>query len=140
MESPGRKVLYEIRHHASLPYVPRYPPLPQADGTNSKGGLRSLVSIKGVSQLKEKWSEYWNPKKTNKPVSLFISPRGELVAVTSGNHVTILRKDDDYRKPCGNFTSYQVHLLLEYGPKNMMFLVLWMIVRPSFSSELMAKK
>jgi len=36
--------------------------------------------------------------------------------------------------------AYQVHLLLEYGPKNMMFLVLWMIVRPSFSSELMAKK
>ncbi|XP_019090516.1 PREDICTED: MAG2-interacting protein 2-like [Camelina sativa] len=105
METPGRKVLYEIRHHASLPYVPRYPPLPQADGTDSKGGLRSLVSIRGVSQLKEKWSEYWNPRKTNKPVSLFISPRGELVAVTSGNHVTILRKDDDYRKPCGSFTS-----------------------------------
>uniref|UniRef100_A0A1J3GWA6 MAG2-interacting protein 2 n=1 Tax=Noccaea caerulescens TaxID=107243 RepID=A0A1J3GWA6_NOCCA len=105
MESPGRKVLYEIRHHASLPYVPRYPPLPQPDGTDSKGGLRSLVSIRGVGQLKEKWSEYWNPRKSNKPVSLFISPRGEFVAVTSGNHVTILRKDDDYGKPCGNFTS-----------------------------------
>ncbi|CAN6850455.1 unnamed protein product, partial [Brassica oleracea] len=29
MESPGQKVLYEIRHHASFPYVPRYSPLPQ---------------------------------------------------------------------------------------------------------------
>ncbi|VVB17346.1 unnamed protein product [Arabis nemorensis] len=105
MESPGRKVLYQIRNHASLPYVPRYPPLPQADGTDSKGGLRSLVSIRGVSQLKEKWSDYWQPRKNNKPVSLFISPRGEFVAVTSGNHVTILRKDDDYRKSCGNFTA-----------------------------------
>lgn len=28
------------------------------------------------------------------------------MAVTSGNHVTILRKDDDYRKPCGTFTGY----------------------------------
>ncbi|CAH2044315.1 unnamed protein product [Thlaspi arvense] len=105
MESPGQKVLYEIRHHASLPYVPRYPPLPQADGTDSRRGLRSLVSIRGVSQLKEKWSGYWQPRKNNKPVSLFISPRGEFVAVTSGNHVTILRKDDDYRKPCGSFTA-----------------------------------
>lgn len=39
------------------------------------------------------------------------------MAVTSGNHVTILRKDDDYRKPCGTFTGYLpllhkcVHLL-----------------------------
>ncbi|CAN7080553.1 unnamed protein product [Brassica oleracea var. botrytis] len=105
MESRGQNVLYEIRKHASLPFVPRYPPLPQADGTGSKGGLRSLVSIRGVSQLKEKWSGYWQPRKNNKPVSLFISPRGEFVAVTSGNHVTILRKDDDYRKPCGTFTA-----------------------------------
>ncbi|CAN8252182.1 unnamed protein product [Cochlearia groenlandica] len=99
------KVLYEIRHHASLPYVPRYPPLPQADGNDSKGGLRSIVSIRGISQLKEKWSEYRHPRKNNKPVSLFVSPRGEFVAVTSGNHVTILRKDDDYKKPCGSFTA-----------------------------------
>ncbi|CAN7101395.1 unnamed protein product [Brassica rapa subsp. narinosa] len=105
MESRGETVLYEIRNHASLPFVPRYPPLPQAHGTVSKGGLRSLVSIRGVSQLKEKWSGYWNPRKDNKPVSLFISPRGEFVAVTSANHVTILRKDDDYRKPCGTFTA-----------------------------------
>ena len=39
------------------------------------------------------------------------------MAVTSANHVTILRKDDDYRKPCGTFTGYLpllhkcVHLL-----------------------------
>ncbi|KAH0900114.1 hypothetical protein HID58_049682 [Brassica napus] len=29
MERPGKKVLYEIRHHASFPYDPRNPPLPQ---------------------------------------------------------------------------------------------------------------
>ena len=29
MERPGQKVLYEIRHHASFPYDPRNPPLPQ---------------------------------------------------------------------------------------------------------------
>uniref|UniRef100_A0A0D3DD45 Uncharacterized protein n=1 Tax=Brassica oleracea var. oleracea TaxID=109376 RepID=A0A0D3DD45_BRAOL len=46
MESRGQNVQYEIRNHASLPFVPRYPPLPQADGTGSKGGLRSLVSIR----------------------------------------------------------------------------------------------
>lgn len=34
METPGRKVLYEIRHHASLPYVPRYPPLPQVQDSS----------------------------------------------------------------------------------------------------------
>ena len=97
-----------------------------------------------------------------KPVSLFISPRGESV------------EDDDYKKPCGSFTcyrpllwkyicffslqiwyvdssccetllwssnicslykpAYQDHLLLEYGPRIIMFLVLWMVARPYFSS------
>lgn len=59
----------------------------------------------GVSQLKEKWIRFKNPKKMRKPVSLFISPRGERVAVAGGNQVTILRKEDDYQEPCGIFTS-----------------------------------
>ncbi|WZZ37020.1 hypothetical protein YC2023_020421 [Brassica napus] len=63
MERPGKKVLYEIRHHASFPYDPRNPPLPQP--------------------------------------------------------------------------AYQDHLLLEYGPRIIMFLVLWMVARPYFSSKLM---
>ncbi|XP_010519456.1 PREDICTED: MAG2-interacting protein 2 isoform X2 [Tarenaya hassleriana] len=63
------------------------------------------MSIRGVSQLKEKWDEYWHPRKNHKPASLFISAGGELVAVAAGNHVTILRKEDDYRKPFGTFTS-----------------------------------
>lgn len=35
MESPRQKVLYEIRNHASLPFVPRYPPLPQVQDKDS---------------------------------------------------------------------------------------------------------
>lgn len=27
------------------------------------------------------------------------------MAVTSGNQITILQKDDDYLEPCGTFTS-----------------------------------
>ena len=64
-----------------------------------------LLLDEGVSQLKEKWAGYKNPKKLKKPVSLFISPRGERVAVAAGNQVIILRKEDDYQEPCGIFTS-----------------------------------
>lgn len=63
-----------------------------------------LLLDEGVSQLKEKWTGYRNPKKMKKPVSMFISPRGERVAVAAGNQVTILRKEDDYQEPCGIFT------------------------------------
>ena len=114
-------------------------------------------------------------EKNNKPVSLFISPRGEFVAVTSGTTLQFFRKDDDYKKPCGSFTGYlpllykcicvflqiwhvdyssfcepyyglptfvlcisqhiRIIYLLEYGPKIMTFLVLWMIARPYFSQK-----
>ncbi|KAK9292568.1 hypothetical protein L1049_020542 [Liquidambar formosana] len=43
-----------------------------------------------------------------KLISLFVSPRGERVAVASGNQITILQKDDDYQEPCGIFTSSSV--------------------------------
>ncbi|CAN6859042.1 unnamed protein product, partial [Brassica oleracea] len=54
-------------NHASFSYVPRYPPLPQLHDSSFIDGV--TISIR---------------EKNNKPVSLFISPRGEFVAVTSG--------------------------------------------------------
>lgn len=59
----------------------------------------------GLSQLKEKLTEYKQPKKLKKLTSLFVSPRGERVAVAAGNYITILQKEDDYTVPCGIFTS-----------------------------------
>lgn len=59
-----------------------------------------------MSRLKEKWSEYWrSSREIKRHVSLFISPRGERVAVAAGNQITILQQDDDYKEPCGIFTS-----------------------------------
>ncbi|XP_057950810.1 MAG2-interacting protein 2 isoform X2 [Malania oleifera] len=103
MEANAREVLYEPRHHASRPYFPNYPPQQLNEG--AKRSFLSFLSVPGVSQLKEKWREYRNPRKVRKWVSLFISPRGERVAVAVGNQITILQKGDDYREPCGIFTS-----------------------------------
>ncbi|KAB2066968.1 hypothetical protein ES319_A09G195300v1 [Gossypium barbadense] len=107
-ESAGevREVLYEERRHASRPFSSDCLPLSlqQSNGAD-KGGFLSFLSARGVSQLKEKWIRFKNPKKMRKPVSLFISPRGERVAVAAGNQVTILRKEDDYQEPCGIFTN-----------------------------------
>lgn len=61
--------------------------------------------LKGLAQLKEKWSAYKEPKKLKRLVSLFVSPKGERVAVAVGNHITILRKDEDYQQPYGTFIS-----------------------------------
>ncbi|XVE58313.1 hypothetical protein DITRI_Ditri04bG0160200 [Diplodiscus trichospermus] len=106
MEESVREVLYEARHHASRPFTSNYPPLPlQQSNEADKGGFLSFLSARGLSQLKEKWAGYKSPKKMKKQVSLFISPRGERVAVAAGNQVTILRKEDDYQEPCGIFTS-----------------------------------
>ncbi|KHG22734.1 Neuroblastoma-amplified sequence [Gossypium arboreum] len=106
-ESAGevREVLYEERRHASRPFSSDCLPLSlQRSNGADKGGFLSFLSARGVSQLKEKWIRFKNPKKMRKPVSLFISPRGERVAVAAGNQVTILRKEDDYQEPCGIFT------------------------------------
>ncbi|KAK1318871.1 hypothetical protein QJS10_CPB04g01968 [Acorus calamus] len=59
----------------------------------------------GISQLKEKWEEYRQPRVSKKRASLFVSPTGEYVAVATGNRITILQKDDNYMEPCGIFTS-----------------------------------
>lgn len=59
-----------------------------------------------MTQLKEKLSAYkQQPKKGKRLVSLFVSPKGERIAVCVGNHLTILWKDDDYQNPYGTFSS-----------------------------------
>lgn len=57
----------------------------------------------GIAQLKERWRKHEHTTKIRRYASLFVSPRGHLVAVASGNQITILQKDDDYQKPCGIF-------------------------------------
>lgn len=108
MEESVREVLYETRNHASMPYYSNYPPLPQANKGGAKGGFLSFLSIRGVSQLKEKWSGYAYPRKIKRKASLFVSPRGERVAIAAGNQITILRKEDDYQEPFGIFTCSSV--------------------------------
>ncbi|GMI71624.1 MAG2-interacting protein 2 [Hibiscus trionum] len=111
MAESVREVLYEERRHASRHFTSNHPllPLQQSNGAD-KGGFLSFLSAGGVSRLKEKWIQYKNPKKMQKPVSLFISPRGERVAVAAGNEITILRKEDDYQEPCGSFTDSSLDL------------------------------
>ncbi|XP_057462570.1 MAG2-interacting protein 2-like isoform X2 [Actinidia eriantha] len=105
MEEGVREVLYETRSHASKSYSPNYPPQHQQLNEGFKGSLLSLLSSRGVNQLKEKWSGYRSPRKLRKWTSLFVSPRGEYVAVALGNQLTILQKDDDYQQACGFFTN-----------------------------------
>ncbi|XAR52174.1 hypothetical protein NMG60_11020104 [Bertholletia excelsa] len=105
MEEGVREVLYETRCHASRPCSLSYPPQPQRTNEGVRGSLLSLLSTRGVSQLKEKWRGYRRPRKLRKWISLFISPRAERVAIAVGNQITILQKDDDYQEPCGLFTS-----------------------------------
>ncbi|KAK2968190.1 hypothetical protein RJ640_018283 [Escallonia rubra] len=105
MEESAHEVLYEIRHHASRPYSSNYPPSYQQLNGGAKGSFLSMLTPRGVRQLKEKWREPRHPQKVRKLASLFVSPRGEHVAVASGNQITMLKKDDDYCDPCGVFTS-----------------------------------
>ncbi|CAK9146529.1 unnamed protein product [Ilex paraguariensis] len=105
MGESAKEILYETRHHASRPYSSNYPPQPQQLNEGLRGRFLSLLSTRGVCQLKEKWSEYWHPRKLRKWISLFVSPRGERVAIAAWNQITILQKDDDYLEPCGIFTS-----------------------------------
>ncbi|PSS32975.1 MAG2-interacting protein [Actinidia chinensis var. chinensis] len=105
MEAGVREVFYETRSHASKPYSPNYPPQHQQLNEGFKGSLLSLLSSRGVNELKEKWSGYRSPRKLRRWTSLFVSPRGEYVAVALGNQLTILQKDDDYQQACGFFTN-----------------------------------
>lgn len=105
MEDTVGQVLYETCHHTSRPYTSNYPPQStQQVNEGVKGSILSRLSVPGLSKLREKWSMYRQPRKTKKQVSLFISPRGERVAVAAGNQITILQKNDDYKEPCGIFS------------------------------------
>lgn len=67
--------------------------------------VRFASHFEGVSQLKEKWSEYNQPKRLRRLVSLFVSATAKHVAVAAGNRITFLSKEDDYQNPCAIFTS-----------------------------------
>ncbi|GAU40074.1 hypothetical protein TSUD_151180 [Trifolium subterraneum] len=53
----------------------------------------------------EKWTEYNEPKRLRKFVSLFVSPTAKYVAVAAGNRITILSKEDDYQQSYAIFNS-----------------------------------
>ncbi|KAI3924574.1 hypothetical protein MKX01_038014 [Papaver californicum] len=108
-----QEVLYETRYHAKGSFSLNYPPLQQDD--TAKGGLLSLLSVQGVKRLKEKWDERKNPRRPKKWMSLFVSSGGEYVAVASGNKITILQKNDDYKVPCGIFIGHDKLATFTYG-------------------------
>ncbi|KAL5982892.1 hypothetical protein ACLOJK_016971 [Asimina triloba] len=60
--------------------------------------------FEGISQLKKKWVGSKRQRAVKKWASLFISQRGEYVAVAAGNQITILNKDDSYMETRGIFT------------------------------------
>ncbi|KAK4480525.1 hypothetical protein RD792_013601 [Penstemon davidsonii] len=63
-----------------------------------------MLYTEGITQLKEKWRGYRQPRRLRRLVSLFVSARGDYVAVASRNQITILQKDNDYQEPVGTFT------------------------------------
>jgi len=67
--------------------------------------IQLMFLLQGVSQLKEKWTEYNQPKRLRRLVLLFVSATAKHVAVAAGNQMTILSKEDDYQNPCAIFTS-----------------------------------
>uniref|UniRef100_A0A7N0ZST8 Sec39 domain-containing protein n=1 Tax=Kalanchoe fedtschenkoi TaxID=63787 RepID=A0A7N0ZST8_KALFE len=101
-----REIVYETHFHASGPYAPNYPPQ-QVNRTDS-------FLSRAIKQVKERWRGRKHTGKQGKPVSLFLSERGENVAVVTGNYITLLRKDDDYHDPCGTFTSSSLNAVI-YG-------------------------
>ncbi|XP_077245639.1 MAG2-interacting protein 2-like isoform X2 [Tasmannia lanceolata] len=103
MEETVREVLYETCYHASRSFPLDFSH--KQTNEDAKGSVFSLLSARGIYQLKEKWDEYKRPRILKKSESLFISPRGDYIAVAARNQITILRKDDNYMEPCGIFTS-----------------------------------
>ncbi|KAL3630728.1 hypothetical protein CASFOL_023712 [Castilleja foliolosa] len=102
MEETVQEVLFETRRHASRPYTSNYPPQQQLRGGGG-GSLLSYLPFQGITHLKEKWSKYRQPRRS-RLVSLFVSARGDYVAVASRNQITILQKDNEYKEPVGIFT------------------------------------
>lgn len=103
MDDTVQEALFETRRHASRPFCSNYPPQQQLNEGGSRGSLLSFLPFRGVTQLKEKWSEYKQPRRPRRLVSLFVSEEGDYVAVASRNQITILQKDDEYQEPVGTF-------------------------------------
>ncbi|PIA34738.1 hypothetical protein AQUCO_03700186v1, partial [Aquilegia coerulea] len=85
------------------------------DESVKRGLFSRFLPLQGVNQLKQKWDQYKHPRKLKKWKSLFVSSRGEHVAVASGNQITILQKSNNYKEPCGIFTSYNRHATFLLG-------------------------
>lgn len=66
--------------------------------------------IEAIVELKERWTEYRNPRKLQKFASLFVSPTADHVAVAFRNQITFLQKDNDYQEPTGTFNSKSLDL------------------------------
>ncbi|PIN16554.1 putative protein (Neuroblastoma-amplified protein) [Handroanthus impetiginosus] len=107
MEETVPEILFETRRHASRPYSSNYPPQQQLN-EGGGGSVLSYLPFRGIALLKEKWSKYKQPRRLRRSVSLFVSARGDYVAVASGNHITILQKDNDYQEPVGTFSCANV--------------------------------
>ena len=91
-----------------------------------------LLFCEGVSQLKEKWTEYNQPKRLRRFISLFVSPRGKHVAIATGNQITILSKEDDYQEPCGIF----IGKILFFYVHKLYFAYQWMFIIESYWNNL----
>ncbi|KAL6642432.1 hypothetical protein ACP70R_020613 [Stipagrostis hirtigluma subsp. patula] len=114
--APGEdNALYEIRRHASGSHVIPHQGHEDAGTSGGSsgaggGGVLPYLSLQGVSKLRERFSSYTilgrsRGRRRGNSVSLFVSQAAEYVAVTVGNHITILRKGDGYTLPCGVYTN-----------------------------------
>lgn len=61
--------------------------------------------IKVIAQLKERWTEDKNDRKSRRSVSLFVSPTADHVAIAFRSQITFLCKDNNYQMPTGTFNS-----------------------------------
>ncbi|XXG59701.1 hypothetical protein AAC387_Pa04g1737 [Persea americana] len=113
MQETVREVLFETRQHATQSFSPDLSQQQLDDG--AKGGFFSLFSARGLNQLKEKWHEGKRPRTLSKWALLFVSPRGDYVAVAVRNRIIIFRKDDNYMDPCGVFTSNDRRNIFTHG-------------------------
>ncbi|KAI0518994.1 hypothetical protein KFK09_006433 [Dendrobium nobile] len=95
-----KEVIFETRQHAAGVFAPDCSQQETGSGT-SRSGLTSYLSIQGVKHLKQKWNEYWRPRRSKRKMALFVSPDGEHVALAFRNQLVILQKNDDYMEPCG---------------------------------------
>lgn len=104
MEERAREVLFRTRRHATGTYA-AYPPTLQQPNQGSGRSLLSFLSPRVIVQLKERWTEDKNPRKSRRSVSLFVSPTAEHVAIAFRSQITFLHEDNDYQVPTATFNS-----------------------------------